>query len=188
LEKLSDIKVEHLIRTYDANLNSKFQYSSMQHIVIGGLILWLSWFFFNGSAGFSITEMATNPSKIPPKTIMNTLLSGSVAALVVFFFKPVIMRKVSPVSNFNPANIINGLLSGHVAITGACNNVESYSAIAIGLIAGFWYIFSCRLIVRIKVDDPVNASQIHLFCGIWGVLAIGFFDETHGLINTGDFS
>ena len=55
LDKWSDIKVEHLIRTYDANLNSKFQYSSMQHIVIGGLILWLSWFFFNGSAGFTIT-------------------------------------------------------------------------------------------------------------------------------------
>ena len=55
LDKWSDIKVEHLIRTYDANLKSKFQYSSMQHIVIGGLILWLSWFFFNGSAGFTIT-------------------------------------------------------------------------------------------------------------------------------------
>jgi ammonia channel protein AmtB len=89
---------------------------------------------------------------------MNTLLSGSVSALVVFFFKPIIMRNVSPVSNFNPANIVNGLLAGHVSITGSCNNVESYSAIAIGLIAGFWYILSCRLIIRLKVDDPVNAS------------------------------
>jgi ammonia channel protein AmtB len=67
--------------------------------------------------------MATDSSKIPQKTVMNTLLSGSVAALVVFFFKPIIMRKVSPVSNLNPANIIDGLLSGHVAITGSCNNV-----------------------------------------------------------------
>ena len=38
-----------------------------------------------------------------------------------------------------------------------------------------------------KVDDPVNASQIHLFCGIWGVLAVGIFDDTHGLIATGVF-
>lgn len=121
--------------------------------------------------------MAKKNSKyIPPKTIMNTLLCGSVAALIVFFFKPIIMRKVSPVSNYNPANIINGLLAGHVSITAACTNVQSYSAIAIGVIAGFWYIFSCRLIVRLKVDDPVNASQIHLFCGIWGVLAVGLFD------------
>ncbi len=156
----------------------------MQNIVAGGLILWISWFFFNGSAGFTITEMKKK-HLIPPKTILNTLLSGSVAALVVFFFKPIIMRTVSPVSNFNPANIINGLLSGNVAITGACNNVESYSAIAIGFIAGFWYILSCRLMIRIKVDDPVNASQIHLFCGICGVLAVGIFDETTGLIVTG---
>jgi ammonia channel protein AmtB len=123
LDPLSDVKIEHLIKTYDINLKAKFQYSSMQHIVAGGLILWLSWFFFNGSAGFTITEMANDKSKIPPKTILNTLLSGSVAAMIVFFFKPIIMRTVSPVSNFNPANIINGLLAGHVAITGACNNV-----------------------------------------------------------------
>jgi Amt family ammonium transporter len=156
----------------------------MQNIVAGGLILWISWFFFNGSAGFTITEMKKK-HLVPPKTILNTLLGGSVAALVVFFFKPIIMRTVSPVSNFNPANIINGLLSGNIAITGACNNVESYSAIAIGFIAGFWYILSCRLIIRMKVDDPVNASQIHLFCGICGVLAVGIFDETTGLIVTG---
>ena len=95
----------------------------MQYIVAGGLLLWLTWFFFNGSAGFTITEMNTDKSKIPPKTILNALLSGSVSALIVFFFKPIIMRKVSPVSNFNPANIINGLLAGHVSITGVCNNV-----------------------------------------------------------------
>lgn len=119
---------------------------------------------------------------------MNTLLSGSVSALVVFFFKPVIMRSVSPVSNFNPANIMNGLLGGHVAITAACDNVESYSAIAIGFIAGFVYIYSVRLFVQVKVDDPVNASQIHLFCGFWGVLAVGIFDQTRGVITTGDFT
>lgn len=108
---------------------------------------------------------------------MNTLLCGSVSALVVFFFKPILMRKVSPVSNFNPANIINGLLGGHVAITAACDNVESYSAIAIGFIAGFWYIFGCSVLVRLRVDDPVDATEIHLFCGIWGVLAVGIFDQ-----------
>lgn len=159
----------------------------MQNIVIGGLILWICWFFFNGSAGFTITEMHTSTTKIPAKSIMNTLLCGSTSALVVFFFKPIIMRSVSPVSNFNPANIINGLLGGHVSITAACNNVASYSAIAIGFIAGFWYIYSCRLIVRLKIDDPVNASQIHLFCGIWGVLAVGIFDQTYGVIYSGDF-
>lgn len=158
----------------------------MSHIVLGGLILWVSWFFFNGASGLSITDRKSD--NIPQKTIMNTLLCGAVSGLVVFFFKPYIMRKVSPVSNFNPANIINGLLAGHVAITACCNNVEPYAAIIIGFISGFWYIISCRLLVRLKIDDPVDASQIHLFCGIWGVLSVGIFDRDLGLIYKGDFT
>ena len=27
------------------------------------------------------------------------------------------------------------------------------------------------LLVKLKVDDPVDASPVHGFCGIWGVLA-----------------
>lgn len=119
---------------------------------------------------------------------MNTLLCGSVAALVVFFFKPYFMRSVAPVSNFNPATIMDGLLSGHVAITAPCDNIETFSAVAIGFIAGLVYIASCRLILRMKIDDPVNASQIHLFCGAWGVLSVGIFDQTHGLVATGDLT
>lgn len=66
MEPLSDPKISHLISLYDTNLvNPKFQYSSMQHIVIGGLILWIGWFFFNGSAGFTITEMHKGGGKVP---------------------------------------------------------------------------------------------------------------------------
>ena len=91
---------------------------------------------------------------------MCTLLSGATAALAVFFLKPCscIMGKGNPVSKFNPSNIINGLLAGHVAITAPCNNVECYSAIIIGLGAGIWYILSCKLLIKLKIDDPVEAS------------------------------
>lgn len=107
------------------------------------------------------------------------------SALVVFTFKPYFMRKVSPVSYFNPANIINGLLAGHVTITAGCNNVEPYAAAAIGLISGFWYILSCWIMVKIKVDDPVDATQIHAFCGLLGLVSVGFFDVDRGLLYTG---
>lgn len=83
---------------------------------------------------------------------------------------------------------MNGLLAGHVAITGSCNNVESYSAVIIGILAGFCYILSCRLLFRFKVDDPLHASQIHAFCGLWGLVAVGIFDNDKGLIYTGKFN
>ena len=30
------------------------------------------------------------------------------------------------------------------------------------------------LLQKLKIDDPVDASPVHGFCGIWGVLACGF--------------
>ena len=29
--------------------------------------------------------------------------------------------------------------------------------------------------MRLKIDDPLDASPVHLFCGIWGVIASGLF-------------
>lgn len=37
------------------------------------------------------------------------------------------------------------------------------------------------LLQKLKVDDPVDAAPVHGFCGIWGVLACGFFDWGKGV-------
>jgi Amt family ammonium transporter len=89
---------------------------------------------------------------------MNTLLSGAIGALTTFFFKPYFMQKVSPISNLSPASISNGLLAGLVSVTASCNNIEPYIALVIGFIGGFVYIFSCWIWVKVKLDDPLDAS------------------------------
>jgi Amt family ammonium transporter len=30
---------------------------------------------------------------------------------------------------------------------------------------------------RLKLDDPVGATSVHLICGIWGTLATGIFGD-----------
>lgn len=40
---------------------------------------------------------------------------------------------------------------------------------------------------RFKIDDPVDASQIHGFNGIWGAFAVGLVDRDVGLFYTGSF-
>jgi len=37
------------------------------------------------------------------------------------------------------------------------------------------------LLQKLKIDDPVDAAPVHGFCGIWGVLACGFFDWGKGV-------
>lgn len=62
------------------------------------------------------------------------------------------------------------------------------------------YLLTSRLVLRIRVDDPVDASAVHFGCGVWGVLAVGLFSSerlqavagfpvTHfGLVYGGDWS
>ena len=34
------------------------------------------------------------------------------------------------------------------------------------------------LLVKLKIDDPVDASPVHGFCGIWGVIAVSSLAES----------
>jgi Amt family ammonium transporter len=74
-----------------------------------------------------------------------------------------------------------------VSITAGCNSVENYSAFLIGLIGAFIYIGACKFMNKLKIDDPCSATQIHGFCGFWGVIAVGFFKKEVGLIYSGSF-
>jgi Amt family ammonium transporter len=45
------------------------------------------------------------------------------------------------------------------------------------VVSAFVYIVSSNLLVKLHVDDPLNASPVHLFCGGWGVLSVGLFAD-----------
>jgi len=110
---------------------------------------------------------------------MNTILSGSSGSLVSFFFKPFFLRKITPLNNYNPISICNGLLSGLVAITAACDNVQPWSAIIIGIVSGLVYITACWIMGKLKIDDPMDNVMVHGF--------VGFFDMDNGLFYTKSF-
>jgi Amt family ammonium transporter len=47
---------------------------------------------------------------------------------------------------------------------------------------------------KLKLDDPVGATSVHLACGIWGTLAVGifgsgkFFTQLLGVVAIGAFT
>ena len=40
---------------------------------------------------------------------------------------------------------------------------------------------SSALLIKYKVDDPLDATSVHGACGIWGILAVGLFSQDKGV-------
>ena len=72
---------------------------------------------------------------------------------------------------------MNGCLTGLVAITAGCATVDTWAAVLIGIIAGWVYMFASKLIIKLRIDDAVDAIPVHMFGGMWGVLAPGLFTK-----------
>mmetsp|Transcript_166 Transcript_166/g.283 ORF Transcript_166/g.283 Transcript_166/m.283 type:complete len:221 (+) Transcript_166:1333-1995(+) len=70
---------------------------------------------------------------------------------------------------------MNGCLTGLVAITAGCATVETWAAVVIGIIAGWFYLIGSYLLVKFKIDDAVDAIPVHMVGGAWGVIAAGLF-------------
>lgn len=77
---------------------------------------------------------------------------------------------------------MNGCLSGLVAITAGCAVVEFWASIVIGIVAGWIYVGGSALLIKVKIDDAVDAIPVHLFNGIWGIFAVGLLTSPQLLL------
>lgn len=108
---------------------------------------------------------------------------------------------------YSLSDTLMGCLSGLVSITAGCAYVQSWASIIIGFVAGILYLAGSRLMIRFGIDDAVDAVcdshdthslyetrivsnqcfivvifvvkqiPIHLLCGMWGIIAVGFFAD-----------
>lgn len=135
---------------------------SMGFATLGCLILWIGWFGFNPGSELAATA---NVPYIAVTTNLAAAAGGTTATFTTW------LKSGKP----DLSMIINGILAGLVGITAGCNDVSYISAVIIGAIAGIIVVFSVSFFDRIKIDDPVGATSVHLVCGIWGTLAVGIF-------------
>ncbi len=75
----------------------------------------------------------------------------------------------------------NGVLGGLVSVTAGAGNLSIFGAVFIGLAAGVIATNGVLLLDRVRIDDPVGAVPVHLFCGVWGTLALGLFADPDAL-------
>ncbi|MBX2865842.1 MAG: ammonium transporter [Leptolyngbyaceae cyanobacterium MAG.088] len=133
---------------------------------LGCLILWVGWLGFNSGSTRFIDYV--------PHIMMTTMLAAASGGLASIFYSPLVTgHKVKLLS------IINGSLGGLVSISASSAYVDSLDACVIGAIGGILVAVGERFLKSrlIRIDDPVNAVPIHLFCGVWGTAAVGIFAQ-----------
>ena len=135
----------------------------------GVLILWLGWFGFNGGSVLSADPELTS------LTLVTTCLAAAAGGVSSAIFSNILYK------NYDLTMFMNGVLGGLVGITAGADQMSPGDAILIGIIAGIIIVLAVALIDKVKLDDPVGAVAVHLFCGIWGTLAVGIFGEMAGL-------
>lgn len=160
--------------------DTEFEPNSIPFVVYGTIILWVSWLFFNGG---STTDIFDKKAADISKIIMNTIISGAAGGIIATFTKPWIMGSYSSRNRYDISALANGLLAGLVAITGVCDRVDPWAAFIIGIIGGIVYSCACKLCEIATVDDPIEASSVHGFTGMWGLIATGIFDKEEGLLS-----
>lgn len=136
---------------------------NMGYVFLGGLILWLGWFGFNPGS-----TMAADAAGIA-RIALTTNLAAAAGALVSTLYAW--LRLGKPDFSFT----VNGALAGLVAITASCAFVTPSSSVIIGIIAGVLVIEAVLFFDRIKIDDPVGATSVHLVNGVFGTLCVGLF-------------
>lgn len=137
---------------------------NMSLAVIGLFILWLGWFGFNPGSTMSFQN---------PADVMHILMTTNTAAIAAIITSTATSWII--IGKPDLGMTINGCLAGLVGITGSCAYVSIEASLLIGAIAGVLVVFAVMFFDRMKVDDPVGATAVHLACGVFGTICVGLF-------------
>ena len=141
---------------------------SMPFAAVGVFLLWFGWFGFNGGSVLSADAGAVS------LVFVTTSLAAAAGAIGAFVVSHIMFK------NYDLSMVLNGILGGLVGITAGADLMSPGAAVIIGAIAGCIIPLSVVFFDRLKLDDPVGATSVHLVCGIWGTLAVGLFGAKAG--------
>lgn len=135
---------------------------------LGTFLLWFGWYGFNPGSALAISGGAYAVVERCAATTTIAAATGGVTTLIV--------KKLME-HTFDLLSVLNGILAGLVSITACCAFVEVWASVIIGAIGAVIYIFAAELLLKLKIDDPLEAFPIHGAAGFWGALCSGIFNK-----------
>lgn len=144
---------------------------SMMAATIGCLILWFGWFGFNPGSTMALDPVAIADIAVTTNTAAALATLTATATAWIILGKP------------DLGMTLNGCLAGLVAVTAPCAFITVGDSAIIGAIAGVFVVLGVIGFDRLKIDDPVGATSVHLLNGVFGTICVGIFskpDLLHG--------
>ena len=131
-------------------------------VVLGGGLLWMGWFGFNGGSALAANGLAS-------QAFANTHIAAALAAIT--------WGMVSWLHQGRPSvlGLISGGIAGLVAITPASGFVDTTGAICIGIGAGVICYGGILARKKLGFDDSLDVWGVHGIGGTFGAIATGLF-------------
>ncbi|MFT4621024.1 MAG: Amt family ammonium transporter [Sulfitobacter sp.] len=147
--------------------------SNLALATLGTFILWLGWFGFNGGSQLAAGTVGdiTDISRI----FANTNMAAAAGAIAALLLTQLLYKKP------DLTMVLNGALAGLVSITAEPLAPSLFGALWIGGIGGVIVVFAVPFLDKLKIDDVVGAIPVHLFAGIWGTIAVVFYNSDASL-------
>jgi Amt family ammonium transporter len=140
--------------------------NNLAMVAVGAGLLWLGWNGFNGGDPYMANHDAA-------AAVLNTNIATAVALLCWLILDMFALGHPSAVS------MINGMITGLVAITPCAGYVDGYGAIGVGLIGSIvpWFTLNKlgNLAILKRVDDTFSVLHTHGVAGLMGGLGVGLF-------------
>ncbi len=153
------------IGRYDADGNSTpIPGHNLPLAILGVFILLVGWFGFNGGSLLAADLLI---GQVVAVTALGAAAGGIGATMASW-----LTLKTPDVTLIG-----NGVLGGLVGITAGATTLSIFGAMVVGLFAGMIATNGVLLLDRLRIDDPVGAVPVHLFCGVFGTLAIGILAD-----------
>jgi Amt family ammonium transporter len=142
-------------------------------VVLGTFILWVGWYGFNPGSMLAIA--GADNAQVTARCAVTTTLAaaaGGVTAMIINYSMYHVWDLIA---------VCNGCLAGLVSITAGCPVLEPYAAIIAGAGGAVVIWASSKLLLKLQIDDPLEAFPMHGACGAWGCLMVGLF-ATEGYV------
>ncbi|MDN3612484.1 ATP-binding protein [Vibrio ostreicida] len=141
--------------THTKNVNEIPSYNHTL-VTLGVFLMVFAWLGFNGGSLYQFDERVST-------ILFNTLLCGTIAGFCTLCM--VHRRKHVPVFV-----VLNSVLGGLVIVTSCADVARTWDVVVLGVMASFVVRYGDQWLIRWRIDDPVGAIPVHLFCGACGVV------------------